>query len=184
MKASQAETRKAKQFRWHELPEETRAALERKLEGLYEHDHDNHAFNALTVDKQHALLLVMRRLVELKLWDAVKRIENVYGEGGVGMNFLAWPYLVSTLRGRKDFTAQFANHRGNAGGFIERGKTFASLHFLYTDEGGARRWAVHFDLYNPWASPLSAWRHLLYEKLRGQTPDWQTISAALDQWNR
>ncbi|MBC7912058.1 MAG: hypothetical protein H7Y30_16235 [Pyrinomonadaceae bacterium] len=166
-------------LRWRELSAETRNALERKLEGLYGHDRDAAAFDALAPDKQQALLILLRRFRELELWDSVRRIENVYGEGGVGMNFSAWPVLLSTLRRREDFTAMFARHSDNTGGLMERGRTRASLHFLYLDKGGVRRWAVHFDLYNPWASPLNAWRHLLHEKLRGETPDWKTIVASL-----
>jgi len=166
-------------MRWQELTELERTLLERKLEGLFGHERDESAFNSLAQDKQQALLLLMHRFRELKLWDAVRRIENVYGEGGVGMSFQAWPVLLSELKRRDNFTALFANHKDNTGGFLERGKKRASLHFLYIDEAGARRWAVHFDLYNPWASPLNAWRHLLHEKIRGETPDWKAIGASL-----
>lgn len=163
---------------WQELREETRVTLARKLEGLYGHLRDEAAFDFLALDKQQALLILMRRLRELDLWDTVRRIENVYGIGGVGMSFKAWPQLLAQLRGRGDFTTLFANHRDNTGGFLERGRTRASLHFLYID-GDVRSWAVHFDLYNPWASPLNAWRHLLHEKIRGETPGWKAIKEAL-----
>lgn len=169
---------KAPQLRWQELPEATRAALARKLEGLYGQARDEAAFDALAPDKQQALLALLRRFRELGFWEAVRRIENVYGEGGVGMNFKAWPVLLSMLRERADFTTLFANHPGNTGGFLERKKLCASLHFLFID-GEERQWAVHFDLYNPWASPLNAWRHLLHEKLRGETPDWKAINTFL-----
>lgn len=165
---------------WRELKGDARAGLERKLEGLYGHERDESAFDSLAVDKQQALLILMRRLRELKLWDAVRRVENVYGEGGTGMNFSAWPFLESTLRRRDDFTDWFATHGDTQGGFIERGRARAALHILYV-EGEPRRWAVHFDLYNPWASPLNAWRHLLREKLRRETPGWRVIRTAL--WN-
>lgn len=165
-------------MRWPEVPPQVRLALERRLEGLYGIERDESAFESLTPDKQQALLLLVRRMSELRLWDTVKLIENVYGEGGVGMNFLAWPVLESTLRRRDDFTTRFANHKGNTMGFLERGRPLASMHFLFI-EGEPRRWAVHFDLYNPWASPLNAWRHLLHEKLGGMTPDWRAIRAAL-----
>ena len=166
-------------LRWHDLTPATRAALEGKLAGLYGHEQDDEAFDSLAVDKQQALLIFVRRLRELKLWDAVRRVENVYGEGGTGMNFAAWPLLESTLRGRADFTTWFARHTDTAGGFLERHRASAALHILYVDEEGKRRWAAHFDLYNPWASPLNAWRHLLHEKVRRGTPGWRTISAAL-----
>lgn len=166
-------------MRWQELTEETRSTLARKLEGLYAHERDESAFDSLAEDKQQALLILQARMQELGLWEAVRRVENVYGAGGVGMNFKAWPFLLSMLRARGDFTSLFAKHKGNTGGFLERGRPRASLHFLYVDTEEARRWAVHFDLYNPWASPAGAWRHLLHEKLRGETPDWQTIQASL-----
>jgi hypothetical protein len=165
-------------LRWRELPVEMLEALEGKLKGLYGATRDDMAFDNLAVDKQQALLLVTRRLRELDLWRQIRRVKNVYGVGGVGMNFSAWPELASALQSRRDFTTRFARHRDNQGGFIELGRNSASLHFLYTD-AGERHWAVHFDLYNPWSSPLSAGRHLLYEKLRGVVPDWRTIRKAL-----
>jgi hypothetical protein len=167
-----------KKLRWSELPIETSELLARRLEGLYGNARDEEAFDSLAIDKQQALLILLRRLHELNLWESVHRVENVYGEGGVGMNFAAWPLLQATLKRRTDFTSLFANHGDTTGGFLERERKRASLHFLFVDEG-ARRWAVHFDLYNPWSSPLNAWRHLLNEKLKGETPDWRTIGASL-----
>lgn len=167
---------------WRDLSEETREGLGRKLEGLYGQGSDQNAFDALATDKQQALLILFRRLQELKLWHAVRRVENVYGMGGVGMDFAAWPLILSTLRRRSDFTRRFANHHDTTGGFIERGtgSPRASLHILYVEqENGARRWAAHFDLHHPWASPRSAWRHFVHEKLKGLTPDWRVISASL-----
>ncbi len=165
-------------LRWLDLTANTRAALARKLEGLYGHVRDENAFEALEVDKQQALLIILRRWRELRLWDTVRRVENVYGEGGVGMNFSAWPLLESTLRRRKDFTTRFATHRDTTKGFLERGRERAALHILYVEDK-ERRWAAHFDLYNPWSSPANAWRHLLHEKFRDETPDWRNIGAAL-----
>lgn len=167
---------------WRELPESVRTALFRKLEGMYGGVDDESTFNSLTVDKQRALLIVYRRFSVLHLWNTVRRLENVYGEGGVGMNFAAWPFLKSTLERRSDFTKWFARHRKTSGGFVERRNARASLHILYTDSG-ERHWEAHFDLYYPWASPLNAWRHLLYEKLRHETPDWRAISEALGYRN-
>ena len=164
---------------WLELSAETRFALAGRLIGLYERKTDESAFNELALDKQQALLILLRRFRELKLWETVRRIENVYGEGGVGMNFAVWPFIESTLRGRSDFTTWFARHSDTAGGWIERGVGRASLHVLYVEKGKERQWAAHFDLYNPWASPVNAWRHLLHEKLQHYTPDWRAISSSL-----
>lgn len=168
----------AKRLTWHELSAEAREALEGKLLGLYGAARDEEAFDNLTVDKQQALLLLAHRLGELGLWRVVRRVENVYGTGGVGMNFSAWPELAQALHSRKDFTTRFARHKDNAGGFLERRVIHASLHFLYTDSG-ARRWAAHFDLYNPWSSPVNALRHLFYEKLKGHRPDWRAVRKLL-----
>jgi hypothetical protein len=167
---------------WQELPEPLRSALERKLEGLYGGKSDETVFDALAVDKQRALLILARRFLELKLWAAVRRIENLYGEGGVGMHFIAWPFLRSTLAGRKDFSSLFAGHHKTTGGFIERGAGSVALHLLYRDDKERRSWEAHFDLYNPWSSPLNAWRHLLREKVRGETPGWRAIGHALGYW--
>jgi hypothetical protein len=163
-------------LRWGELTEATRAALSGRLRGLYGGAGDAEVFDRLAPDKQQALLILARRLCELKLWEAVRRVENLYGEGGVGMQFRAWPFLKSALAGRAAFSTWFAAHSGTALGFMERGRRLASLHLLYA-EGGC--WEAHFDLYNPWASPANAWRHLLHEKIRREVPDWRTIGAAL-----
>ncbi|HEV7842307.1 MAG TPA: hypothetical protein VGO69_01350, partial [Pyrinomonadaceae bacterium] len=74
-------------LRWQELSDEARDALEQKLKGLYGAERDEAAFDNLVVDKQQALLLLTNRLRELALWASVRRVENVYGTGGVGMNF-------------------------------------------------------------------------------------------------
>lgn len=164
---------------WRGLAFATRASFERKLEGLYGAETDERAFDALAVDKQQALLIINRRFVELDLWVAVRRIKNVYGRGGVGMNFEAWPFLESTLRRRKDFTSRLAAHRDAKVGFIECGLRRASLHILHHAKGRPPSWSAHFDLYNPWASPFDAVRHLFYEKFRGRTPDWRVIRDSL-----
>ena len=153
--------------------------MECKLEGLYGGASDETVFDQLTVDKQQALLILVRRFQDLMLWNAVRRIENLYGEGGVGMNFLAWPYLKSTLERRANFTTFFARHRKTTRGFIERGTRRAALHILYSEERASKIWEAHFDLYNPWSSPLNAWHHLLHEKIRRETPDWRIIGASL-----
>ncbi|MGH9900849.1 MAG: hypothetical protein ACRD68_03315 [Pyrinomonadaceae bacterium] len=164
--------------RWADLTGDVRAALGKRLDGLYGCDGDEEAFDALAVDKQQALLLFVSRLSCLKLWRAVLRVENVYGTGGVGMNFTARPSLMRALRLRRDFTGLFASHRDSRGGFRERRRASAALHFLYSDGEGGRRWSVHFDLHNPLASPSGAWRHLFYEEFSGVTPDWRAVRAA------
>ena len=177
-----SESEEGASLRWHALAPHTRALLEGKLRGLYGLAGEEAAFDDLATDKQQALLLIAGRLSELKLWDAVRRVENVYGTNGVGMNFEAWPELASRLRSRGDFTRLFARHRGNAGGFIEKGRALANIHFLYQEkQAHERRWAVHFDLYNPLSSPKGAWRHLLHEKIGGLTPDWRMVRAALQR---
>ncbi|HEX8746041.1 MAG TPA: hypothetical protein VF717_02520 [Pyrinomonadaceae bacterium] len=166
---------RAERIYWRDISDELRDELRGRIKSLYGAATSEAAFDNLTIDKQQALILFLRRLRELGLWESVRRVENVYGEGGVGMNFTAWPGLVSELRRRKDFTARFAAHRDNAGGFIELGRREASLHFLYQGEAERRRWGAHFDLYNPWSSLGGAWRHLLREKMGGATPDWRTV---------
>jgi hypothetical protein len=104
---------------------------------------------------------------------------NVYGEGGVGIQFLAWPMIESTLSRRKDFTRLFANHRDTSGGFYEKNRGEAILHFLF-QEGDPRQWYVHFDHYSPVHSILSALHHLRYEFIGGFKPDWRIIAKCLN----
>lgn len=171
----------ARQPRWQELSTITRALLEGKLIGLYEQADDESSFDALAIDKQQSLLIFARRLNNLNLWSSIRRIENVYGEGGVGISFSAWPLLESSLRRRIDFTAKFAAHKDASIGFLERGRTKAALHFLRARQPEPRSfWSAHFDLYSPLAFPLGTWQHLLSEKLRGETPDWRRIKQALE----
>ena len=175
---SESERNEATTLRWRELTEESRATLDRRLEGMYGGGSCEAVFDSLAVDKQQALLFLMRRLSALELWSMVRRIENLYGAGGVGMSFKAWPFIRSTLERRSDFTSWFARHRKTSVGFIERRAGRASLHVL-CEKGAEGLWEAHFDLYNPWASPLNAWRHLLHEKIRRETPDWQAVGSAL-----
>ena len=65
-----------------------RVELQQKLAGLYGRGGDAEAFDALELDKQQSLLIFVRRLNHLQLWSVVRRVENVYGTGGVGMNFM------------------------------------------------------------------------------------------------
>jgi hypothetical protein len=163
---------------WDELTPGARAALTGRLEGLYGVGTDAEAFDALPVDKQQALLIFVSRLCELKLWRAVERLTNVYGAGGVGIEFVAVPDLHTRLRRSRRFTSRFAAHRDTAEGYYELRRTVAALHFLRARRGG-RVWSAHFDLYAPLANPASALRHLWHEKLRGETPGWRAIAAAL-----
>jgi hypothetical protein len=170
----------ADRLSWPNLPPDFRAALAGRLAGLWGAPTDDASFDSLAVDKQQALLLLLRRMLQLDLWAVVRKVTNIYGEGGVGMAFDAWPVVVATLTRRRDFTRRFANHRNTTGGFYERGRGAGVLHFLYVDKPGQpRAWQVHFDLYSPVHSPLSVLRHLRHEFIAKYTPDWRAITTAL-----
>ena len=162
---------------WQELPDHVREALTGKLSGLWDAISDEVAFNNFPVGKQQALLIFVARLGEKGLWQVIRKINNVYGEGGVGIGFSAWPLIVSTLERRKDFTRFMANHKGT-GGFYERGRPDAILHFVYED-GPPQKWYVHFDLYSPVHSLVSAFKHLRFEFFGKITPDWRIIRQRL-----
>ena len=162
-------------LRWSDLAPDTRDLLTGKLVGLWGSPTDAAAFESWTVDKQQALILLMRRLLEKNLWHLVRQITNVYGEGGVGLQFVAWPMIESTLVRRKDFTRRFANHKDTSGGFYERKRDRAVLHFLF-QEGDPRTWYVHFDLYSPVHSARSAVMHLRHEFIGQVKPDWRMIA--------
>ena len=164
---------------WATLPAETRELLSGKLAGLWGAATDGEAFDSWPLDKKQALLLLLDRLYAKGLWDLVKRVNNVYGEGGVGIEFEAWPKIESTLSARTDFTRRFANHPDTSGGFYEKDRDTAILHFLF-QEGEPRRWYVHFDLYSPVHSAGSVWKHLRHEYLGNTKPDWQTIAKHLN----
>jgi len=140
---------------------------------------DEAAFDSWSLDKKYALLLLLKRIRAKELWHLVKRIYNVYGEGGVGLQFEAWPMIESTLSRRDDFTSRFANHKDTSGGFYEKGRDEAVLHFLF-QEGQPRTWYVHFDLYSPVHSAGSAWKHLRYEFMSKTKPDWRRIAKSLN----
>jgi hypothetical protein len=163
---------------WKDLANDVREALTGKLSGLWEATSDEAAFNGCTVDKQQTLLIMVSRLRAKGLWHVIKKIENVYGEGGVGIGFAACSLIDPILQGRKDFTRFLANHKDTIRGFYERGRGEAVLHFLYVDEE-VQKWYVHFDLYSPVHSPVSAFRHLRYEFLGKLRPDWRTIQDRL-----
>ncbi len=166
------------QLRWRDLKFDVRDALEGRLIGLFGASGDESAFDSLGEDKQEALLLILERMRAKQLWHVTRKIENVYGQGGVGMSFSAWPLIESTLSRRKDFTRRFANHKDTTGGFYEKGRADAVLHFLY-QEGDPRKWYVHFDLHSPVHSVNSATKHLRHEFLGKVSPDWKTIRQRL-----
>lgn len=178
------------QLSWTTLPQTVRDALDRKIQGLYGNAAAEQTFDTLSQDKRQALLLLWWRLSDLDLWRAVRRIDNVWGEGGVGMTFTAYPFLASSLtraklKRRRRFTKFLARHKNSTKGFYERGRHAAILHFLYADEGNnrtdvtARCWSVHFDYDSPIGSLHSAWRHLRAEYFGGFTPNWRDIRTAL-----
>ena len=164
---------------WAELPDATKELLRGKLAGLWGATTDAEAFDSWALDKKQALLLLLNRMQNKGLWHLVKRVTNVYGEGGVGLQFEAWPMIKSTLSRRPDFARRFANHSDTSGGFYEKQRATAILHFLFR-EGEPRTWYVHFDLYSPVHSPGSAWRHLRHEMLAKVKPDWRTIAKSFD----
>lgn len=162
-------------MRWRGLPDDVRKEISGKLAGLWGAPTDEAAFDGLAEDKQQALLLIYRSMRAKGLWSLIKRIDNVYGEGGVGISFEAWPSIRSTLSSRKDFTRLFANHKDTTGGFYEKGRPDAVLHFLYQD-GTPPKWYVHFDLYSPVHSLKSAAKHFWHEFFRKLTPDCKMIA--------
>lgn len=160
-----------------QLPE----AFRGKLAGMYGWDGDEVVYAKLPEDKRQALILIARRLNEVDLWQAVGRIVNVYGTGGVGLYFGATRDLESELIKRRDFTRAFARHRDNTGGFLEKGRSHASLHFLYLDQPrGEREWHVHLDYYGPYGSLLTAAQHLFFERWRKFRPDWRLMKTVVE----
>ena len=166
-------------FLWASLSNATRELLTGRLAGLWGAPTDEAAFDSWADDKKQALLLVLMRMEAKGLWHLVKRVTNVYGEGGVGIQFLAWPMIESTLSRRSDFTRLFANHKDTAGGFYEKKRGEAVLHFLF-QEGEPRTWYVHFDLYSPVHSPASMWKHVRHEMIGRVKPDWRMIAECLN----
>ena len=164
---------------WGRLAEGARSPLRGRLAGLYGHESDEAAFDSLADDKRQSLMLFAGRLGELGLWDSVLCVTNVYGVGGVGLEFDAAADFSPALDAHPAFTRRFAAHGDTAEGFLERGRSTAALHILRPRDGPGRRWAAHFDLHSPLATPASALRHFYSEKLRGRTPDWREIGVAL-----
>jgi hypothetical protein len=167
------------QLQWSDLSIESRELLCGKLVGLWGAPSDDAAFDSWPMDKQQALILLFRRLHEKHLWHLVRKVTNVYGEGGVGLQFIAWPMIESTLKRRKDFTRRFANHKDTSGGFYEKQRDRAVLHFLF-QEGDPRTWYVHFDLYSPVHSVGSAMSHFRHEFMGKTKPDWRMIAKSLN----
>ena len=164
-----------------EDPSSMPAEFRGKLAGMYGWGTDQEVYAALPEDKRAALLLIARRLAQKDLWKGVGRIVNVYGVGGVGLYFGALIDLESELEGRRDFTRRFARHRDNTGGFLERNRLHASLHFLYIDRPAAEReWHVHLDLYGPMGSIATTSKHLWHEKWRKFRPDWRMMKEFVD----
>jgi hypothetical protein len=164
---------------WATLPYARRELLTGKLVGLWGAATDEVAFDSWTLDKKQGMLLLVNRMQCKGLWHLVKKVTNVYGEGGVGLQFEAWPMIESTLKRRNDFTRLFANHRDTTGGFYEKRRGDAILHFLF-QEGQPRTWYVHFDLYSPVHSPGSIWKHFRHEFVGKVKPDWRVISKCLN----
>jgi hypothetical protein len=163
-------------LKWRDLSDDTRAALSGKLAGLFGWAETNSVFESLAVERQQALLLILQRMQELRLWDSVHFVTNVYGEGGVGINFVSWPNLRSILTRRADFTTRLAGHRNNEGGFRERKKKSGpALHMVIVKREG-NLWAAHFDLYDPLLSVKDFWRHIYRESWRRQLPNWRQIA--------
>ena len=166
---------------WNALNDEDRRRYQNKLSGLYGHIGDEAAYNALTIDKQEALTLISARLNASDLWQYVGRIVNVYGIGGVGMYFSAVGELASELKSRREFTRRFARHHDNSGGFLEKGRKHAALHFLYIDRPkGPREWHVHLDLYGGWGSLITGAQHLYWERWKKYRPDWRIMKQWVD----
>ena len=165
--------------RWAELPAETRAQLVGRLAGLYGHASDESAYDSLTEDKRQALLIFVGRFGRFGLWHGVERVTNVWGEGGVGIDFVAREGFEASLSAHPRFTPRFAGHgAATAGGFYETRRARAALHFLKM-RAAPVRWAAHFDAHGPLGNPLSLARHIWHEVVRGRTPGWRLIRATL-----
>ena len=164
---------------WSDLTAEAHELLNGRLVGLWGATSDAGAFESWPIDKQQALVLLLRRMQDKGLWHLVKQVTNVYGECGVGIQFFAWPMIESTLKSRDDFTSRFANHKDTSGGFYEKQRETAVLHFLF-QEGEPRIWYVHFDLHSPVHSLKSGLKHLRHEFIGKVTPDWRMIAKCLN----
>jgi len=172
-----SQTAEAPSLKWQDLKFETRTSLHGKLDGLFGWERTAEVFDSLAISRQQALLLLLARFESLELWQAVRLITNVYGEGGVGIDFIAWPILRTTLSRRRDFTRLLAGHRNNEGGFRERKKTRGPALHVVMVRRAENLWAAHFDLYDPLVSLLDLWRHIYVEGWRRQLPTWRQIGG-------
>ena len=164
---------------WAELPAETRAQLAGRLAGLYGHGTDESAFDSLAEDKRQALQIFVRRFARFGLWHAVERVTNVYGEGGVGIEFVTREGFHESLGSHPRFSPRFAGHGGPTDlGYYEKQRARAALHFLRM-RADPSRWAAHFDEHGPLGGPVSLLRHIWHEVVRGRTPGWRVIQTAL-----
>src|SRR5262245_33047987 len=118
---------------WVDLSGETKDLLNGKLAGLWGATSDAAAFDSWPLDKKKGHLMLRKRMDARNLWHLFKRITNVYGEGGVWLQFEAWPMIESTLSRRNDFTRMMANHKDTTGGFYEKQRAAAILHFLFQE---------------------------------------------------
>ena len=168
---------------WNSLSKEERWLLNGRLVGLYGYGNDEADFDSLSIDKQQALLLLVGRFDQLGLWDRVKGIKNVYGEGGVGFAFEASNDFRTCIQLNSSFSSRFATHRNTEAGFLERGRRSAALHILYA-RSDRELWEAHFDLYSPVGTVLSAIMHLIKEKLARKTPNWIEIKEAIVENDR
>ena len=48
---------------------------------------DEAAFDSWPLDKKQGMLLLLNRMQSKGLWHLVRKVTNVYGEGGVGLRF-------------------------------------------------------------------------------------------------
>jgi hypothetical protein len=163
---------------WLDLSPETRSLLGPRIAGLYGISSAGSVFDSLGADKRQALGLLYAAFDRNHLWEFVRRIDNVYGHGGVGFSFSAWPSLKTELMQSRNFTQRLARHRGAVAGFFEKRVLRASLHLLCFDLRSIF-WTAHFDLYNPAGSLRSAATHLVWEKALRRVPDWRQISSVL-----
>ena len=96
------------------------------------------------------------------------------------MYFGAVMDLEAELDRRTDFTRYFARHRDNTGGFLEKHRRHASLHFLYLDAPAGRQWHAHLDLYGPLGSLMTVARHLWHERWKKFRPDWRLMKDCVE----
>lgn len=164
---------------WNALDCKLRRCFADKLAGLYSHGDDRTAFDSLAPDKRASLFLLAARLCDLDLWSEVRKIENLYGTGGVGASFSAHASLLRRARDCPRLReSRWASKRSAITGFFERSRAEATLHLVFED-APRNRWSVHFDRLSPVFSMTTALGHLFGEKLLRRCPDWREISAAI-----